>query len=358
MDVFAHAAAQLAVVVFGLATPPALPQAEPTLKCDHVRLISASGVIGMEHRYTISAHCQRHVSKTEGNKTTNVVWLDFDVMASARWERKSGKATETLKFTGSAAGTRFASGTCNQDPWLRDPPGGPAVCQNVSVQAEVSGGSISQDLIEPKVLLFGRSIALAEARALSEASATGPPAPPPPPTPNVPKVSANDQPAGIEAAHAPSVAGTPGRARDVVLEGEDLVTARKARVSRGKIVVQPMAGFGQGWSRNAQLLWVEGTAGAVLDLTIEIASAGKYAVDLYLTRAPDYATAEGEVAGEAAAGGFVGFSPHVAPPGPYTLGTFVLAPGPRKVSLKITGRAPQSTGYLVGIDRVVLRRVE
>jgi len=35
-------------------------------------------------------------------------------------------------------------------------------------------------------------------------------------------------------------------------------------------------------------------------------------------------------------------------------GMFQLAHGPRKFSLMITGKSPQSTNYSVGIDRIVL----
>jgi hypothetical protein len=107
----------------------------------------------------------------------------------------------------------------------------------------------------------------------------------------------------------------------------------------------------------AGLLWVDGTAGAVLDLIVDVAVAGRYAVDLYPTSAPDYGNLKFEVDGRPSSFSFTGFQPKMMPPASYPVGTFFLSPGPRRVSLMITGRSPKSTGYLVGIDRIVLTRI-
>src|SRR2546426_6775290 len=98
--------------------------AQPQLVCDQLRLMDASGIVSTEHRYTFTAHCYRHASETKGTTTTNVVWIDFDAIGKGRWERKTGQASETLNFSGSATGVRFATGVCTQDPWLKNPPGG------------------------------------------------------------------------------------------------------------------------------------------------------------------------------------------------------------------------------------------
>ena len=54
------------------------------------------------------------------------------------------------------------------------------------------------------------------------------------------------------------------------VEGEDLVKAGKIQTNAGKVVVQPMGGFGPGWSGDAQLFWSGGAVGATLDLTIDV----------------------------------------------------------------------------------------
>jgi hypothetical protein len=143
----------------------------------------------------------------------------------------------------------------------------------------------------------------------------------------------------------------------LVVEGEDLVKRGKVQVNRGRIGAQLMSGFGPYWSGNAQLLWVDGTVGAVLDLIVDVAVAGRYSVALYPTKAPDYGNLKFEVDGRPSSFSLTGFQPKVMLPGSYPVGTFVLAPGPRRVRLIITGRSPKSTGYLVGIDRIVLTRI-
>jgi hypothetical protein len=137
------------------------------------------------------------------------------------------------------------------------------------------------------------------------------------------------------------------------VEGEQLVQAGKASANGGKVVVQPMAGFGQGWSQNAQLFWSGGAVGAVLDLTVDVPAASAYAVEVYLTRAPDYADLKIEIDGKPSPVTFSGFAPAVMAPNPMQAGKFSLQPGARKVSFMISGKYQQATNYFVGIDRVV-----
>lgn len=143
-------------------------------------------------------------------------------------------------------------------------------------------------------------------------------------------------------------------AADYAFEGEALVKAGKTMVNGGKVAVQPMAGFGKGWSGDAQLFWSGGATGAVLDLLLDVRKSGRYRVELHLTRAPDYARLKAEVEGQASAVSPDPYSSSVLPPAPWQLGTFTLRSGTRKVSLMIVGKHPQSAGYYVGIDRLRL----
>jgi hypothetical protein len=118
-----------------------------------------------------------------------------------------------------------------------------------------------------------------------------------------------------------------------------------------------MSGFGPAWSGNAQLLWVEGAVGAVLDLLVNVPANGTYALELHMTRAPDYGTVSVEVGGTAAVKHFSGYRKKVLPSGAYPMGNFHLSAGKRRVAFKIIGKAAESTGYLVGIDKIVLTRV-
>ena len=172
----------------------------------------------------------------------------------------------------------------------------------------------------------------------------------PPDPARVPSV-ASDRPAGGTQSGQQMVARVP--ANMFTIEGEQLVPAGKASVNGGKVVVQPMAGFGQGWSQNAQLFWSGGAVGAVLDLTVDVPAASAYAVEVYLTRAPDYADLRMEIDGKPSQVTFSGFAPTVMAPNPMQAGKFSLQPGARKVSFMITGKYQQATNYFVGIDRIV-----
>ena len=127
------------------------------------------------------------------------------------------------------------------------------------------------------------------------------------------------------------------------VEGEDLVKAGKIQTNAGKVVVQPMAGFGPGWSGGAQLFWSGGAVGATLDLTIDVPASATYAVELYMTRAPDYADFIMEINGKPSALKFSAYTQSVMAPNPMQVGNFPLQAGLRKLSLLIVGKYPQGT---------------
>ncbi len=137
-------------------------------------------------------------------------------------------------------------------------------------------------------------------------------------------------------------------------EAEALFAAGKVQLRGGRTVSQPMAGFGQGWSADAQLFWLDGAAGATLDFLIEVPRAASYEVEVFLTRAPDYGQLQMEVDGQRSRAGFDGYAPGVMPPVAIALGSYALEPGTRRVSLMIVGKNPSSTGFLVGVDRLRL----
>lgn len=138
------------------------------------------------------------------------------------------------------------------------------------------------------------------------------------------------------------------------IEAEALAKSGAIQVTGGQAQPQPMTGFGTGWSGGEQLFWHGGSAGAVLDLIIDVPVASKYALEIYLTRAPDYGALRFEVDGKASGTSFDGVAPQVLAPGPTQLGTFPLQAGARRVSIMITGKHAQSTGHFAGIDKLRL----
>jgi hypothetical protein len=164
-------------------------------------------------------------------------------------------------------------------------------------------------------------------------------------------------PPGRAAPVSPAVAKAAAavlQAKLLNVEGEDLAKAGRILVGGGKVAAQPMAGFGAGWSGDGQLFWSGGAVGAVLDLLVDVPAAATYAVEIYLTRAPDYGQVKLQVEGQEVAFTVDGYAPRVLAPTPRQLGKFSLAAGERKLSLMIVGKNPQATGYLVGIDRLRL----
>ena len=311
------------------------------MSCGELRLISASGVIGKVQKYKVTARCGQESSVDKGTKltwsglqsTTQNISVWMNVYGSAEWDRVTGVATEHLDITGDAKGVRVAKGICNQDPFLKDPPGGTATCHGIEAQYNSISGELYVWFVQPRFFLSGM-ISFVEAQALSEKSASSSATPPPPPPKPV---------------HPPM--SSPSGAK--FWEGEGLFSSKRVQLQGGKLGVQPMQAFGSSWSGGAQLLWVDGGIGAVLDLQVEVPEAAAYRVSLALTKGPDFGVIQAEVGGKATK--FDGYSPTVVRVDPVDLGIFVLRPGQCNVSLMIIGKHPQSTGFLVGVDRIDLK---
>lgn len=192
--------------------------------CSQVQLKDASGVIGMSHGYIFGAVCSW--SYTESKKSFSLsgfsssstnYGIDMNVVGKGKWDRKTGEAQEVLSVKGSGAvkgpsgsftGERVATGICNQDPFLKDPPGAAAVCNNIKVQYKGTSGPIFDVMINPKQFMLSKRISLAEAQALSGKKSSSAPPPPPPPKPQPKKepLKAADSmaaPGGMKASPGP-----------------------------------------------------------------------------------------------------------------------------------------------------------
>lgn len=394
-----------------LATMSLLAQPVAALQCSSPTLKSASGVIGNKHGYKITGDCTYTWSETEtsvGSSTTTHGALAFSYVGSASWDRQTGEAVEKLKFTGNASGERAVSANCTQDPFLKDPPGGAAQCTPVNVQVKITSGNIYQLLLKGG-FWAAKKLSLAEAQALS--SLPPPSQPPPPNKPKTQPVASSSIPAdtsvgqvatpgsigGIGAVSPgsppqdvagrtavieqmqrgempaqrvpaesrrstqPASAGmaradglvVPGaRPAQMEFEGESLVTSGAFLSNGGQVRVQQMGGFAGNWSGGAQLFWSGGAVGAVLDLVIDVPAPSRYAVEIYMTRAPDFGQLSFEVDGKPSETTFDGMAPDVMTSGPVQLGTFPLQAGKRQVSLMIIGKYAQAANYYVGIDKL------
>jgi hypothetical protein len=187
-----------------------LPSRGNAGSCSQVQLKDASGVIGPTHGYAFSAVCtwsytesKKSLSLSGFQSTSTNYGIDMNVVGKGKWDRKSGEAKEYVSVTGyggvkgpsgSFAGERVATGVCNQDPFLKDPPGAAAVCKNMNVQYKGTSGPIFDVMINPKRFLLEKKFSLVEAQALSDkkSSAATPPPPPPKPQPKQEPLKAGD----------------------------------------------------------------------------------------------------------------------------------------------------------------------
>lgn len=140
------------------------------------------------------------------------------------------------------------------------------------------------------------------------------------------------------------------------IEGENLV--QRARATGGKIEVQDVAGYGDGWSRDEQLWWTGGEPGDALELPFEVAVAGRYELRAQLTKARDYGIVQVAVDGAGLGAPIDLYDERVVPTGDLALGTVDLAAGPHVLRLTLAGangRAVKS--YMAGVDylRVLAR---
>jgi hypothetical protein len=315
----------------------AVPDAEAAFTCSAgqstVQLMDASGVIGQKHEYSFKTSCTEQLgANTEndfifGSKTENVS-THISVMGTAQWDRTTGKASESLAISGMASGKRVATGICNQDPFLKDPPGAPGAlgaCHSVKSWYESTAGPLYAVFTEQR-FWFPKTIPLAQAQALSVKHPDPNPAIPPPP-----------KLAPIE----------------LFWEGEQLVPQAKA--SAGKVFGQGMAPFGSGWSGNAQLFWRDAIPGATLRLPLLINSESWYDVAMRLTKAPDYANLhvwmDGKRVGQK---NFSGYSQKVSSSGWTDFGGVFLTKGQHELVLEIIGKETYSQGYFVGLDQIHL----
>ena len=139
-----------------------------------------------------------------------------------------------------------------------------------------------------------------------------------------------------------------------ILTVEAEARAGMATANAGNIARQGMANFGKGWSGDTQLFWRGASTGAVLDIPFDVSEGAVYAVELYFTRAPDYGRVAIQIDGQTSPVTYDGYAPRVAPPTPTQGGKFRLPAGKHRLSLKIVGKAEQSSGYHVGLDMVRL----
>lgn len=137
------------------------------------------------------------------------------------------------------------------------------------------------------------------------------------------------------------------------VEGEIL----SAKPSRGQVRIEDMTAFGSGWSGGRQLKWSAPGEGAMLMVSPDVA-AGRYEATLHLTQGPAYARIEViGLEGVIPKSDVELYGSTVLPPAQVYLGVIELGPE-RGFAIRILGRDPRASGYAVGLDKLVLVKVD
>ena len=140
-----------------------------------------------------------------------------------------------------------------------------------------------------------------------------------------------------------------------VIEGESMKIISK---TGGNPQAQDMAGFGDKWSNDSQLWWIEAKPGDKLDLALPVASAGKYKVSMQMTKARDYGIVQLYLDGQSHGQPIDLYNPDVVPTGIVDLGIQEFSAGQHKLTVEITGaNGKAEKAYMFGLDYVKLEPV-
>jgi len=140
-----------------------------------------------------------------------------------------------------------------------------------------------------------------------------------------------------------------------VIEGESMKILGK---TGGNPQEQDMAGFGDKWSNDAHLWWIEAKPGDKLDLALPVTKSGKYKLTAQMTKARDYGIVQLSLDGQQLGAPIDLYNPDVVPTGLVGFGTHELTAGEHKLTIEITGANEKAEkAYMFGLDYVKLEVV-
>ncbi|HZR16531.1 MAG TPA: glycoside hydrolase family 172 protein [Verrucomicrobiae bacterium] len=144
------------------------------------------------------------------------------------------------------------------------------------------------------------------------------------------------------------------KAKDV-LEGESLKVLSK---TGGDPQEQDMTGFGESWSGDAHLWWINAKPGDKLDLALPVAKAGTYRLGLQLTKAPDYGIVQLYLDGQKLGEPLDLYHSSVVASGLLRFGQRELSAGQHKLTIEVLGANDKAIkNYMSGLDYVKLEPV-
>lgn len=140
-----------------------------------------------------------------------------------------------------------------------------------------------------------------------------------------------------------------------VIEGESLKVLSK---TGGDPQEQDMTGFGDSWSNDAHLWWINAKPGDKLDLGLPVGKDGKYKIGMQLTKAPDYGIVQFYLDGQKMGQALDLYHPSVAASGLMQFGQHQLTAGTHKLTIEVLGANEKAVkNYMSGLDYVKLEPV-
>jgi len=140
----------------------------------------------------------------------------------------------------------------------------------------------------------------------------------------------------------PTNAGAP-----TPLEAQSLPVLDRAGCSAGP---QDMSTWGKEQWVNGNQLFVSSNERCTLTLGLPVNRAGRYELQLYLTRSPDFGQIKISVDGTPAGGPIDLYAMAVMPSGAISLGTFDLTQKVHALNFKVVGKNERSSKYSFGVD--------
>ena len=136
------------------------------------------------------------------------------------------------------------------------------------------------------------------------------------------------------------------------IEGEALKVLSK---TGGDPQEQDMTGFGENWSGDAHLWWINAKPGDELVLAVPVKQAGDYKLLAQLTKAVDYGIVQLALDGQKLGGPIDLYNNGVVATGELDLGRHELTAGDHKLSVTITGANEKAVkNYMFGLDYLKL----
>jgi hypothetical protein len=137
-----------------------------------------------------------------------------------------------------------------------------------------------------------------------------------------------------------------------VIEGEKMKILGK---TSGNPQEQDLTGFGDKWSNDAHLWWIDAKPGDKLDLALPVIQSGKYRLSMQLTKAVDYGIVQLYLDGQKLGDPIDLYHDGVVPTGVLRMGEHDLSAGEHKLTVEIVGANDKAVkNYMFGLDYLKL----